>query len=125
MSSSSTAVLHSAIDGAALRRDGLVTFAVDTAAVDDVVRIYRRLRMQHAGFRRCRPAPAPASRRGARANVVWTEEIPFRTEASGFLVQASGLDGVIDNGGMGAKPELTDDRLAFEVYTTGDTEGLR
>lgn len=38
-------------------------------------------------------------RRGARANVIWTEEVPYKTEASGFRVQA--------------------DFLNFDVYTTG------
>ena len=93
------------IDGSGLRRDGLSTFSVDLDDVEDVARMYRRLRQEHAGFRRCRPSLAPVSRRGARANIVWTEEIPFRTEASGFPLRV---------------PAAEDDgALAFEVYTTG------
>ena len=42
------------IDGETLRRDGLATFSVDLHDVEDVARMYRRLRLEHSGFRRCR-----------------------------------------------------------------------
>jgi hypothetical protein len=93
------------IDGETLRRDGLATFSVDLHDVEDVARMYRRLRLEHSGFRRCRPSAAPTSRLGARANIVWTEEIPFRTEASGFRLAVPATEG--------------EEALAFEVYTTG------
>jgi hypothetical protein len=100
------------IDGDELRRDGLATFSVDRVDVEDVARLYRRMRREHTGFRRCRPSAAPVSRRGARANIVWTEEIPFRTEASGFPIAvpppAADADAIAD-----------EEALAFEVYTTG------
>ena len=101
------------IDGDALRRDGLTTFSVDRSDVEDVARIYRRMRREHAGFRRCRPSAAPASRRGARANIVWTEEIPFRTEASGFPIAVP--PAAADDAGAMAE----EGALAFDVYTTG------
>jgi hypothetical protein len=114
------------IDAAVLRRDGLATFSVHMADVEDVARIYRRMRRAHAGFRRCRPSAAPVSRRGARANVVWTEEIPFRTEASGFpiavpppaaaaMAEQGGPPAATGAGAMAEEGEA----LAFEVYTTG------
>jgi hypothetical protein len=93
------------IDGETLRRDGLATFSVDLHDVEDVARMYRRLRLEHSGFRRCRPSAAPTSRLGARANIVWTEEIPFRTEASGFRLTVPAME--------------REEALAFEVYTTG------
>ena len=44
------------IDREALLRDGLATFSVPVADVDDAAGTYRRLRRAHAGFRRCRPS---------------------------------------------------------------------
>ena len=58
------------------------------------------------GFRRSFPTKAPRSRASALQNRVWTEEVPVRTEASGFRIQdRAGLD--------------------YDIYTTGWTPTMR
>jgi hypothetical protein len=103
----SSGVLRSISVPDALAQDGIVSVPVQAAAVDRMQAVLEHLRQTTGNqFRRCAPVRAPVSRAGARANIQWTEEIPYFVEASNFrLADGSGE--------------------VYDVYTTGFAPTMR
>ncbi len=116
----SSGVLRSISVPDALSQDGIVSVPVQAAAIDRMQALLEHLRQTTGNqFRRCAPVRAPVSRAGARANIQWTEEIPYFVEASNFRL-ADGTGEVYDVYTTGFAPTMrwvaVGDRATLDIW---------